>query len=208
MKFPIERHSERRQLARPSELVRGMNEFQRGIDQLFDDVFSSWSAFPTLSQFPLWSAPLSRDLEQVFAPQCDIEEHEDQYLMTFDLPGVSKEDLHVDVTENMLTVTAERKTGDWEEKPEAKGEEKEGRRSRRLQERFYGRYQRSFTLPPNTDIDHMEAQYENGVLTLHVPKAPAQKARRIQIQEGVAAPRAGLATQAHAESSRPRKTGT
>ncbi|HEX4926244.1 MAG TPA: Hsp20/alpha crystallin family protein [Bdellovibrionales bacterium] len=105
-----------------------------------------------------------------FNPACDIEEQDDHFRISVDLPGVSKDDVKVEVVDNRLVISGERK----HEKKEG------GRRS----ERYYGRFERSFMLPTAIDVDKIEARYENGVLELAVPKAESAKPRTVQIQTG------------------------
>jgi len=120
---------------------------------------------------------LTRDLmpfygdNRLLAPTVDIDETADEYIVSADLPGVKKEDISIECAENQLTISAERKY-----------ESVEGRKSDR-QERYYGSYQRSFTLPSGVDADKVEASYDEGVLTLRIPKGEQAKARKIEIGE-------------------------
>lgn len=107
-----------------------------------------------------------------FNPSCDVEETDTHYVFSFDLPGISKDDIKIEVLDNQLTVSGERK---YERKDE---------NNRHLVERHYGSFQRSFMLPGDVKSDNIEASYENGVLTLGVPKAEAVKPRQIKIGEG------------------------
>ena len=109
-----------------------------------------------------------------FAPFYDIEEADDHYSLNVDLPGVKPEDIKIDVNNNMLTISAERKR---ESRGGDKGKEQSYSRS-------YGFFQRSFALPPSVDSDQIEANYEDGVLKLWIPKAKSSRARNIQVQAG------------------------
>lgn len=104
---------------------------------------------------------------------CDIEENQSNFLMSFDLPGFKKEDVNIEVDGKTLTVTAERKR-------ETKSNDGGIHRS----ERHFGRYERRFQLPEGIDSDAVEAQYEDGVLTLALPKTELTKAKKITIAEG------------------------
>ena len=133
--------------------------------------FSPWSNENWLENF-LDSdvSPFIND-GRFLSPAIDIEETAEEYLVSADLPGVKKEDIAIDCSSNLLTISADRKY-----------ESGEGRKENR-RERFYGTYQRSFTLPQGADTNKVEASYEGGVLMVHIPKGEAVKSRRIQIGE-------------------------
>jgi HSP20 family protein len=93
--------------------------------------------------------------------------------MSFDLPGVKRDDIKIDFKDGNLTVSGERKS-------ETEKKEKSSYRS----ERFYGSFSRSFQLPAGVKPDQVEAHYADGVLRVTVPKAEAAKAQQIKIGEG------------------------
>ena len=92
----------------------------------------------------------------------------DQFVLEFDLPGVSTESIDIDVERNVLTVKAERVpgNGDWQ---------------RLASERTHGQFSRQLVLGDNLDLEHIEAGYENGVLRLLIPVAEKAKPRKIEI---------------------------
>lgn len=90
----------------------------------------------------------------------DISDEGSSYKLTADLPGFEKGDIHIDVKNDMLTVSAERHS-------EVEDKDKKGKFVR--QERSYGSYKRSFSLG-DVDADKIAAKYDNGVLTLTLPK--------------------------------------
>jgi len=102
-------------------------------------------------------------------PRYDIEEAEKHFLLSFDIPGVKKENLNIEVKDGVLTLSGERKSST----------KKEG-----FSERFQGNFQRSFTLPENVDADKIEAHYEDGVLQVALPKAEAKVGKKIEIGHG------------------------
>jgi HSP20 family protein len=110
---------------------------------------------------------------QEFMPACDVEESDQGYLMSFDLPGVKKEDVKIELQENQVTVSGERKQ---EKKVESKG--------RVSQERYYGSFCRSFTLPSSVEPSKVEASYDNGVLHIAIPKIHVSASKQIPIKEG------------------------
>lgn len=104
----------------------------------------------------------------------DIQDKGDSYELTTDLPGFAKEDIHLDLENDVLTVSAERHS-EWEDS------EKKGNYLRC--ERSFGQYSRSFDVS-NVETDQIRADYNNGVLKLTLPKkgktVPAS--RRIEIR--------------------------
>jgi HSP20 family protein len=92
----------------------------------------------------------------------------DRFVIEFDLPGISRDSLDIDVERNVLTVRAERvaRNGDWE---------------RLASERPTGVFSRQLVLGDNLDLDHIDASYEAGVLRLVVPVAEKAKPRKISV---------------------------
>lgn len=109
-----------------------------------------------------------------FQPACDIKEAKDHYLVSFDMPGVKKEDIKIEVRNNQLVISGERRH-------EMRQEEGE---STLRHERAYGKFERTFELPKTVNTDKIEAHYENGVLNIALTKAESAKGRTIQIQSG------------------------
>ncbi len=107
-----------------------------------------------------------------FNPSCDVSESKDNYLITFDVPGVKKEDIKIEVHDSKLVISGER---------QREFSEQDGGNTLR-HERFYGKFERSFILPSTVAAEKIEAHYENGVLNVAIPKAEAIKSRTIEIQ--------------------------
>ena len=113
------------------------------------------------------------DLEMSsWLPAVNVEETKDELLLTAELPGLRREDVEIELENNVLTVRGQ--------KQESK-EEKDERRFH-VWERRYGTFQRSFTLPRTVSADDISATFEDGVLHVHMPKAPESKGRTIQIR--------------------------
>jgi HSP20 family protein len=103
----------------------------------------------------------------------DIAESENEYVVKASLPGISLNDLEITYANNTLTIKGEIR------------EEQELEEARyHLRERSYGSFARSITLPAGVEADKIEANYEVGVLTLHLPKAEEIKPKRIPIKAG------------------------
>lgn len=96
-----------------------------------------------------------------FAPRIDLSEKEGQYLISAELPGVDKEDIHITLDNGILSIEAESR--------DEKTEEKDGKVIR--QERRYGKFVRSFNLGKGVKESDIEANFENGILKLTAPKA-------------------------------------
>ncbi len=108
-----------------------------------------------------------------FTPRVDIAEKKDHYELTAELPGVDKKDIDVTLDNGLLTISAESR---FENK-----EEKEGRLIR--QERRYGKFVRSFNLGTDVKDKDIKAEFKNGLLTLTVPKTEEKSpvSKRIEI---------------------------
>lgn len=104
-------------------------------------------------------------------PAIDVSETDDGYVVSAELPGVSKEDIHVSIQDGLLTINAESK---FEQK-----QEKEGRLVR--QERRYGKYVRSLRLGGDVKEDKVKAVYKDGILSLTIPKAEEAKPRHVEV---------------------------
>ncbi len=129
------------------------------LDHFFDN---SWLPFQGSGQRP-----------GAFAPRVDVTEHENAYHISVELPGVDKKDVHVSLQNGVLSIEAETK--------QENKEEKDGKIIR--QERRYGKFVRSFDLGPQVQESDITANYSDGVLKLTAPKAQpeAQLSRRIEI---------------------------
>jgi HSP20 family protein len=148
----------------PSTMQRGeeLSPFltlHREMNRLFDDVFNRFdSGMPSLfRQMPSW-------------PTIEVIPSENEIRISAELPGMEEKDIELLVDEDVLTVRGEKK---------AETEDKE----RRFSERFYGRFERVVPLPFAVEEDKAEASFQNGVLTVTLPKsAKAQdRAKRIAI---------------------------
>jgi len=126
-----------------------------------DDVFSKMMMRPVLRE----------GLEIEPQIKMDVKEADDQYLIKAEIPGVKKDDIHVTVEGNRVSISAEVK----KEK-----EEKEGERVIRS-ERSYGMASRSFSLADEVDQSKVQAKYTDGVLELTLPKKPGSARKEISI---------------------------
>ena len=109
-------------------------------------------------------------VQQRWMPAMDLVEADDHFLLKADLPGVSEEDVAIEVRDNALTISGERK---------AEHERRE--RGWYRVERSFGRFSRSLSLPEGVDPDAINASFDRGVLSVTIPKPEQRKPRRIQI---------------------------
>ncbi|UCC24580.1 MAG: Hsp20/alpha crystallin family protein [Gemmatimonadales bacterium] len=106
-------------------------------------------------------------------PNVNLKEEDGEYLLTAELPGLELKDIEVDVDRDNLTLKGEKKT-EFEER-------KEGRWH--ICERSYGSFERSFTLPRAVEADKVKASFDNGILTVHLPKRKEAMGRKIEISK-------------------------
>jgi HSP20 family protein len=107
---------------------------------------------------------------RTWAPPVDIYETDDALILKAELPGVSKDDVSIEIHQNTLILRGQRKH-------EAEVKEEHYHRV----ERAYGTFQRSFMLPTLVDQEHVQATYHDGVLELRLPKSEAAKPKRVAI---------------------------
>lgn len=160
--FPMLQGSERNLWNSRKEMSRLQNRIDRMFEQYFSDPFSA--------TFQDSSDLIGSDQEYI--PPCDVAERDTQYLLSFDLPGVKRHEIKIEARDGQLIVSGERK--------EEQKEEKKGRVS---QEKYYGSFMRSFTLPSDLDANQIEAHFEDGVLQIAIPKVEKSKGKQIPIQE-------------------------
>lgn len=132
------------------------------------DPFREFHGAPFGGLFEDFFAPMraaAPSFQRGWLPKADVRETEKEYLLGISVPGVRKEDLKVDVRDDVLTVTGERK---------AEKEEKGKTWLRR--ESAYGSFSRSFVLPEGVRAEEVKASCQDGVLTLVIPKPQGQQA--------------------------------
>ena len=133
---------------------------------LFDDIFKDLA--PAFYVRPLHGDPLPTPAQI----KVDVKENDKAYTVQAEVPGVGKDEIHVSVEANVVTLRAEIKQED------AQGSDDKLLRS----ERYYGAVSRSFQLPQEVDQTQARAKYDNGVLTLTLPKKAANGSQRLTIE--------------------------
>lgn len=129
-------------------------------DDFFDDLFNGF-----------FMRPVQLEGGQEMRMKMDVKENDKAYTVHAEIPGVKKEDIHVSIEGNQVSIEAEVK----QEK-----EVKEGEKVLRS-ERYYGKVSRSFTLGSEVDEAGALAKYDNGVLDLTLPKRAASKAKHLEV---------------------------
>jgi len=144
-----------------SGLAREVDQLQDNIQRMFDNPL----AFPPAS-FPRLQAI-------AWMPPVEIHETAQNIVMTVELPGLDRKDLTIDIEDDVFTLRGEKRSEHIE------GDEK---KEFLLEERSYGSFERSFSLPPTVNVDKVVALFEKGVLTVTLPKSELVKARGREIE--------------------------
>jgi HSP20 family protein len=126
-----------------------------------------------LFESPLAELTRTSNLLSGWTPPLDVYENKDNFVVKIELPGMKKEDIEVSLHDGSLSISGERKS-------ETRQEDAEVCRA----ERFFGRFQRSVTLPAPVAADKVNAQYKDGVLTITLPKTEEAKPRQIDVTVG------------------------
>jgi HSP20 family protein len=148
------------------EPVRELNSLQSEMNRLFNTFFDA----------PGPNGGNGGSLRR-WVPPMDLVETDGHYVLRADLPGLSDEDISIEVENNVLTISGERKAE----------HEQEGEGYYRV-ERAFGTFQRALTLPDGVDPDSVAASFDKGVLEVRVPKPEETKPRRVSISVGDAKP--------------------
>jgi len=150
--------------------------------------FDEWDPFERMRELMQWDP--FRDIpgrwfggEAQYAPTFDVKEEKDGFTFKADLPGFKQEDVDISVTGNRLTISGKRE----EETSNESG-------SYYCRERSYGSFSRSFTLPDGGNTDQIEANMNDGVLTLRVPKSAEAQPKRIAVKSSNGGERAKAKT--------------
>ncbi|MCA9737010.1 MAG: Hsp20/alpha crystallin family protein [Gemmatimonadota bacterium] len=127
-------------------------------DQLFNRFFTDRPLAPEGTSVSDWM------------PAVDVRESAEELTLTADLPGLTEKDIDIEFENGVLTIRGEKRSE----------EQKDGERYH-IWERRYGSFQRSFTLPRTVKSDSVRAEFDQGVLTVHLPKVPEAKSRKIEV---------------------------
>jgi HSP20 family protein len=152
------------------EPVREINTIQSEMNRLFNTLFES----PGQSGHGTNGGSSLRR----WIPAMDLVETDDDFVLRADLPGLSEGDVNIELEDNVLTISGERKA-----------EHEERKEGYYRVERSSGTFSRSLTLPEGVDPDAVKASFDRGVLEVRVPKPEAKKPRKVAISVGGGAPK-------------------
>jgi HSP20 family protein len=144
------------------EPVRELNTIQNEMNRLFNTFFE---APTTQGNGPAQS--------RRWIPAMDLVESEDNFVLRADLPGLSESDVNIELEDNVLTISGERKA-----------EHEERKEGYYRVERAHGHFSRSLTLPEGVDPERVKANFDRGVLEVQIPKPEQRKPRKVTISAG------------------------
>ena len=146
---------------RPQHLVP-FEEMERWVEDVFRRPFSMFSPM-------LWPEMKLGEFETL-VPAVDIYEDGNELVLKADIPGIDKKELDINISDNFLTISGEKKK-----------EEKEEKGNYYRYERIHGSFFRRFELPSDIDTEKIKAHFENGVLEVKLPKSAEAKSRSKKI---------------------------
>ena len=137
--------------------IREMLSWNRAMERMFDNLYGN--------------GELNFGESMNLSMALDVVENDEEFVVKADVAGINPDDNEITYTDNNLTVKAE-----------VIDEREEGEEGRyHLRERRYGTFSRTISMPGSVDVDHIQAETENGVLKIHLPKKEEVKPRRIEI---------------------------
>ena len=142
------------------EPVRELTSLQSEMNRLFNTFFDT----PT---------PGNGGAGRRWIPAMDLVETDEHFVLKADLPGLAEDDVNIEVEDNVLTVSGERKA-----------EHETTKEGYHRVERAFGQFSRSLTLPEGIDAEAVSASFDRGVLEIRIPKPEARKPRKISIGVG------------------------
>lgn len=145
------------------EPIGELNTIQNEMNRLFNTFFDQSGT----------SGRGSGEGRRRWIPAMDLVETDDHYVLRADLPGLSDDDVNVELQDNVLTVSGERRT-----------EHQDRQEGYYRLERAFGGFSRSLTLPEGVDPDGVQAHFDRGVLEISIPKPEQKKPRQVQIKLG------------------------
>jgi HSP20 family protein len=147
------------------EPARELQSLQHEVNRLFGTFFDSPTGAGNGAALRRW------------IPAMDLVEDGDYYVLRADLPGLREDQVNVELEDNVLTISGERKS-----------EHEERKQGFYRLERASGAFSRSLTLPEAIDPESIQARFDKGVLEVRVPKPELRKPRRVAISVGDSAP--------------------
>ena len=149
------------------EPVRELTSLQSEMNRLFNTFFDT----------PTATGGNGGGAVRRWVPSMDLVETEEHFVLRADLPGLTEEDVSIELEDNVLTVAGERKA-----------EHEEKKEGFYRMERSFGHFRRSLTLPEGVDAEKIAATFDKGVLEVRIPKPEERKPHRVAIKVGEQAP--------------------
>jgi HSP20 family protein len=143
---------------------RALQRFADEVDRMFDDVGRRWIGVPGMR---------GRTTADVWAPEIEVFQKNNEVVIKADLPGLKRDEVNVEITDDALTIQGERRR-----------ETEEEREGVYRSERSYGSFYRVIPLPEGAITEQAKATFRDGVLEITMPAPPTAKGRRLEIVEG------------------------
>ena len=140
----------------------GISRLRDEMDRLFQDFMR-----------PLWAEREEAEIPGYRMPAVDLAETNDEYMLKAELPGVSKENLNVEVMPDMISIKAE-----------ISEERETGKGSFHRRERVYNSFRRVIPLPTEVKAEEAKANFKDGLLEIHLPKAQPSQAKPVKVEVG------------------------
>lgn len=152
-----------KQEPRETGMVEPWDTF-REMERMFRDF---WGPFGLARPGRMWLRPMRGEV----TPDVDLRETDNEFVLSATLPGMEKDDIGIDVTNDSITISGERKTE----------QEKPGERYH-VREQSYGSFNICYTLPSDVKPEDVKASYKNGVLEVTMPKAEAKETKKVKVE--------------------------
>ena len=152
------------------EVNKNMHEEFRRFEEMMNRMFKAFN-MPYMGQIPLLPSGEGMTLERHRQPFIDIVETDKEIVATAEMPGLNKEDIDINLTNNVLEISTE-----------TKHEEEKKEKDYIYRERKSGSYYRAITLPSSIDSNNAKASYNNGVLEIKMPKTEVKKKTSLKVE--------------------------
>jgi HSP20 family protein len=161
---PVKRENSKEQ---SGTLLHPLQQFHQEIDRIFDQAFSGLGLSPFSFERPL----VSRLADGILKPTLDLGATDKEYTITVEIPGVDEKDIKLEIVNDTLTISGEKKQ-----------EKEEKEKDYYRMERSYGSFQRVLSLPEDADQEKINATFKKGVLTVTMPRKALPKSDVKQIE--------------------------
>ena len=140
----------------------------KDMERLFEEFLEDPFFTGFRRRLPMWKR--FKEFEGI-SPAVDMVDKKDEIVIKAEVPGVEKDDIHISLTENTITI-----------KGETKKEKETKEEDYYYSERSYGSFARTLSLPEKVQTDKVKANFKNGILEIHLPKSPEAKTKEIKVE--------------------------